>query len=211
MSHEIRTPINGIVGMVNLLNNTTDINDQKKYLDAIQYSADNLKVIINDILDFSIIESGNLVLESIGFDIDYQMKHIIDSFTYQAQEKGLSLSYQYPQEQRRILLGDPVRLNQILVNLINNALKFTHTGGINIFLEFTETDEQKVLANFVISDTGIGIPKDRLKSIFETFKQADESITRKFGGTGLGLTICKQLVELQGGKISVESGIFNPT
>ena len=205
MSHEIRTPINGIVGMVNLLGGTVESPDQIKYLDAIKHSADNLKVIINDILDFSIIESGQLKFEKIGFDIDYQIKHIIESFRYQAEEKGLFIKYLYDDNQRRILLGDPVRLNQILINLISNAVKFTHTGGITIKLKFEQIDEHHVEAFFSITDTGIGIPTNQQKAIFDTFKQADESITRKFGGTGLGLTICKQLVELQNGTISAES------
>jgi PAS domain S-box-containing protein len=205
MSHEIRTPINGIVGMVNLLSGTVDSPDQIKYLDAIKHSADNLKVIINDILDFSVIESGQLKFEKIGFDIDYQIKHIIESFNYQAEEKGLYLKYEYDDNQRVILLGDPVRLNQILINLVSNAVKFTHTGGITIKLNFKQIDDKSIEAVFSVSDTGIGIPKDKLTTIFDTFKQADESITRKFGGTGLGLTICKQLVELQNGTIRADS------
>ena len=205
MSHEIRTPINGIVGMVNLLSSTVDSPDQIKYLDAIKHSADNLKVIINDILDFSVIESGQLKFEKIGFDIDYQIKHIIESFNYQAEEKGLFIKYDFDVNQRRILLGDPVRLNQILINLVSNAVKFTHTGGITIKLKFDQLDEQNINATFSVSDTGIGISESKLTTIFDTFKQADESITRKFGGTGLGLTICKQLVELQGGSIRAES------
>ena len=211
MSHEIRTPINGIVGMVNLLSGTVESPEQIKYLDAIQHAADNLKVIINDILDFSVIESGKLTLEKIGFDVDYQMKHIIDSFNYQAEEKGLKLNYTYKEGQRRVLLGDPVRLNQVLINLVNNAIKFTHNGSITVDLSFDVIEDQKVMANFSVQDTGIGIAPEKLKSIFEIFKQADESITRKFGGTGLGLTICKQLVELQNGSISVESIINEGT
>lgn len=206
MSHEIRTPVNGIVGMVNLLSSTTQSNEQIKYLNAIKHSADNLKVIINDILDYSVIESGNLTLESIGFDIDYQIKSVIDSLELQANEKGLNLNYVSKNNNCKILLGDPVRLSQILINLINNAIKFTNEGEINIMLNCSQTKDQ-VIALFEIQDTGIGINNDKLEHIFDTFKQADESITRKYGGTGLGLAISKQLVELQGGNIQVESKV----
>lgn len=206
MSHEIRTPVNGIVGMVNLLSTTLQSNEQIKYLSAIKHSADNLKVIINDILDYSVIESGNLALENIGFDIDYQIKSVIDSLELQANEKGLQLNYDAKNNKCKILIGDPVRLSQILINLINNAIKFTNEGEININLNCQQLNDHAE-AIFEIEDTGIGIDNDKLVHIFDTFKQADESITRKYGGTGLGLAISKQLVELQGGKINVESEV----
>lgn len=206
MSHEIRTPVNGIVGMVNLLASTMQSNEQVKYLNAIKHSADNLKVIINDILDYSVIESGNLALESIGFDIDYQIKSIIDSMELQANEKGLKLNYKLHNNNCKILLGDPVRLSQILINLVNNAIKFTNEGEINIGLNCQQKDEYAI-AVFEVQDTGIGIDNNKLEHIFDTFKQADESITRKYGGTGLGLAISKQLVEIQGGSIKVESKV----
>ncbi len=208
MSHEIRTPINGIAGMITLLNESNPTDQQKKYLDAIKHSTDNLKVIINDILDFSAIESGKLKFEKIGFDILHQVQSVIESLTVQANEKGLTIELNTKNhEQNPILLGDPVRLNQILINLINNAIKFTHEGKITINLACAKSFDKKLNVTFEISDTGIGIPKDKLATIFDTFKQADESITRKFGGTGLGLTISKQLVEQQGGKISVNSRV----
>ena len=208
MSHEIRTPINGIVGMVNLLNESATSPEQTKYLNAIKHSADNLKVIINDILDFSAIESGKVKFEKIGFDLIYQVQSVIDSLLVQAEEKGLEIdlnSGDGKDHANKILLGDPVRLNQILINLINNAIKFTHKGKISIDIIYSEQIDNELNVTFKVTDTGIGIPKDKIDSIFDTFKQADESITRKFGGTGLGLTISKQLVELQGGKISVSS------
>ena len=205
MSHEIRTPINGIVGMVNLLMESATSVEQANYLTAIKHSADNLKVIINDILDFSVIEAGKLKFEKIGFNLSQQVQSVIDSLMVQAKEKGLEIELKIATKKETILLGDPVRLSQILINLINNAIKFTHKGKIIVDLFCSEPHDNIVNVTFKVIDTGIGIDKEKINSIFETFKQADESITRKFGGTGLGLTISKQLVELQGGKISVSS------
>jgi PAS domain S-box-containing protein len=208
MSHEIRTPINGIVGMVNLLLESSTTKEQSKHLNAIKHSADNLKVIINDILDFSVIESGKLSFEKIGFDVVYQAKSVIDSLAIQAEEKGLNIELKAEKGMKKlVVLGDPVRLNQILINLINNSIKFTHEGGITVEINCAKVLDEKVNVTFKVIDTGIGIEKNKVKTIFDTFKQADESITRKFGGTGLGLTISKQLVELQHGKISVESTV----
>ncbi len=205
MSHEIRTPVNGIAGMVNLLTNTMQSKEQSKYLNAIKHSADNLKVIINDILDYSVIESGKVSLEKIGFDVDYQVKSVINSLELQASEKNLQINYQVIKPDTTILLGDPVRLSQILINLINNAIKFTSEGKITVYFSCENKSESKTIAKFEVRDTGIGISENKLEHIFDTFKQADESITRKYGGTGLGLAISKQLVEMQGGSISVES------
>jgi signal transduction histidine kinase len=179
--------------------------EQANYLNAIKNSADNLKVIINDILDFSIIESGKLMLEKIGFNLNYQVQSVIDSLMVQAKEKRLSIELTNDVRRDLILLGDPVRLSQILINLINNAIKFTHKGKITINITSSEPRDNITNVTFKVIDTGIGIEKEKIKTIFDTFKQADESITRKFGGTGLGLTISKQLVELQGGKLSVTS------
>jgi PAS domain S-box-containing protein len=211
MSHEIRTPINGIVGMVNLLSESATSVEQANYLNAIKHSADNLKVIINDILDFSIIESGKLKFEKIGFNLNYQVQAVIDSLMVQAKEKGLKIRLATKKGKDTILIGDPVRLSQILINLVNNSIKFTHTGKITIDVSCSIPHENITNVTFKVIDTGIGIDSDKIKTIFDTFKQADESITRKFGGTGLGLTISKQLVELQGGKISVSSEINKGT
>ena len=205
MSHEIRTPVNGIAGMVNLLTNTMQSKEQTKYLNAIKHSADNLKVIINDILDYSVIESGKVSLEKIGFDIDYQVKSVINSLDLQASEKGLKINFYTKDSNIKILLGDPVRLSQILINLINNAIKFTSEGEIKVMLSCDKDENNMAVASFEVKDTGIGISKNKLNHIFDTFKQADESITRKYGGTGLGLAISKQLVEMQDGSIRVES------
>lgn len=205
ISHEIRTPINGIVGMTNLLRQTKVDADRIDYLNAIRHSAENLKVIINDILDLSLIESGKLKFEKIGFKVSDLIPPMINSFSYQAKEKQIELKYEISPKLDRVLLGDPVRLNQVLMNLISNAVKFTQQGIIEIKADCT--DEQPGICNaiFSVRDTGVGIHPDKLNLIFESFSQADESITRKFGGTGLGLTISKQLVEMQQGFIQVES------
>jgi len=211
MSHEIRTPVNGIAGMVNLLTNTMQSKEQSKYLNAIKHSADNLKVIINDILDYSVIESGKVSLEKIGFDVDYQIKSVIDSLELQASEKKLKINYKVLKSDFTVLLGDPVRLSQILINLINNAIKFTSEGEISVTLSCERGKGNMAIAKFEVKDTGIGISENKLDHIFDTFKQADESITRKYGGTGLGLAISKQLVELQNGSISVKSEVNKGT
>lgn len=205
MSHEIRTPINGIVGMANLLGQNTSHEERETYLSAIKHSAENLTVIINDILDLAAIESGKLKFESIAFNLKDILPSLISTFTYQAREKRIVMEYQVDEKLNKILLGDPVRLNQILINLISNAVKFTHTGSIKI--NCTAEKEQKGITwvRIEVIDTGVGIPAEKLTTIFESFSQADASVTRKYGGTGLGLTIVKQLVELQKGSISVRS------
>ncbi|MCB0488799.1 MAG: ATP-binding protein [Cyclobacteriaceae bacterium] len=205
VSHEIRTPINGIAGMATLLSQNPTEKEQATYLNAIKSAADNLKVIINDILDLASIESGKLNFEQIGFNINDLLRSIVDSFSVQSKQKGIDLSFSLEAGISSILVGDPFRLNQILINLISNALKFTHAGQIKIIgtLEKATTKTQFIKIN--VEDTGIGIPSDKLNTIFESFSQADASVTRKYGGTGLGLTIVKQLVELQKGKITVES------
>jgi PAS domain S-box-containing protein len=207
ISHEIRTPINGIAGMATLLSQKPGKAEQEMYLSAIRSAADNLKVIINDILDLASIESGKLKLEQIGFNLNDQLQSLLSTFSHQANEKALKLELELQEEANKIFLGDPVRLNQILINLISNALKFTHIGFISIKCSVLKQERKKYQLKFEVSDSGIGIPKDKLKTIFESFSQADVSVTRKYGGTGLGLTIVRQLVELQGGTISVKSQI----
>ena len=164
-----------------------------------------MKVIINDILDLASIESGKLKFERIGFNLKDALASLANMFMLQTNEKGISITSQLPKEADKILIGDPVRLNQILINLISNAVKFTHTGTININCSVQKKERQKCYMRFEVIDTGIGIPSDKLATIFESFSQADASVTRKYGGTGLGLTIVKQLVELQQGIISVRS------
>ncbi len=205
MSHEIRTPINGIVGMANLLGQNPSNEERETYLSAIKHSAENLTVIINDILDLAAIESGKLKFEKIGFNLKDFLPSVISTFTYQAREKRISIEYEIDEKLNKILMGDPVRLNQILINLISNAVKFTHTGSI--IIKCTADREQKDVCwvRIEVIDTGVGIPDEKLHTIFESFSQADASVTRKYGGTGLGLTIVKQLVELQNGNITVSS------
>jgi PAS domain S-box-containing protein len=205
ISHEIRTPINGIAGMASLLSQNPNANEQATYLHAIQHAADNLKVIINDILDLASIESGKLKFEHIGFNLNDLMQSIIDSFSFQASEKKISLHYQLHPDANRIFLGDPVRLNQVLLNLIGNAIKFTQQGSISLSCHVSKKTSKNYYLVFEVKDTGIGIPKTKLNTIFESFSQVDASVTRKYGGTGLGLTIVKQLVDLQKGNISVKS------
>jgi PAS domain S-box-containing protein len=205
ISHEIRTPINGIAGMATLLAQNPSPKDQGTYLSAIKSAAENLKVIISDILDIASIESGKLRLEQIGFNLNDLLSSVIGTFSVSAMEKGIELSYQLQEDMDHILVGDPVRLNQILINLINNALKFTHDGSISVTCSLQKVEDSLHFVRLDVEDTGIGIPADKLTTIFESFSQADVSVTRKYGGTGLGLTIVKQLAELQNGTITVES------
>src|SRR6478736_670869 len=205
ISHEIRTPINGIAGMASLLSQSPNINEQAKYLYAIQSAANNLKVIINDLLDLASIESGKLKLEEIGFNLNDLLHSLVNTFYFQVVEKRIELRYELDENANQIFIGDPVRLNQILLNLISNAIKFTHSGTISISCHVKKKETKKYLLTFEVQDTGIGIPKDKLNTIFESFSQADPSVTIKYGGTGLGLTIVKQLVELQHGTIHVKS------
>lgn len=205
ISHEIRTPINGIAGMAALLSQNPTKDEQKTYLNAIKSAADNLKVIINDILDLASIESGKLKFEEIGFNLNDLLRSLIDTYSVHASEKRIKLSYSLTHEANKIFIGDPVRLNQILINLISNAIKFTHNGFIQVSVKVEKIRGKIYVLRFDISDTGIGIPQNKLQTIFESFSQADASVTRKYGGTGLGLTIVKQLVELQNGTIDVVS------
>jgi len=205
ISHEIRTPINGIAGMASLLGKEQNTEERETYLNAIRHSAENLKVIINDILDLAAIESGKLKFEKIAFNLSDLLPSLISTFKYQAEEKKIMLDYTLDEKANRILMGDPVRLNQILINLISNAVKFTHTGSILVNASVQKEQKGKCWIELSVTDTGVGIPEEKLKTIFESFRQADESVTRRYGGTGLGLTIAKQLVELQNGKISVKS------
>jgi PAS domain S-box-containing protein len=205
ISHEIRTPINGISGMATLLSNNPSAEDSRTYLTAIKSASENLKVIINDILDLSSIESGKLKFERIGFSLQDLVVSVMSSFKAQALTRNLQLTYSIDDRARRVFMGDPVRLNQILLNLIGNSLKFTHRGSIKLNASILKSGKEKSLVQFDVIDTGIGIPKEKMETIFESFSQADASVTRKYGGTGLGLTIVKQLVEMQKGWIKVTS------
>jgi PAS domain S-box-containing protein len=205
ISHEIRTPINGIAGMASLLSQGPTEEERETYLNAIKHSSENLKVIINDILDLAAIESGKLKFEKIAFNLKDLLPSLISTFAYQAKEKKLKLAYSIDENLNRILWGDPVRLNQVLINLISNAVKFTHSGSINITCSVDRLQKNVCWIRIEVSDSGVGIPSEKLNTIFESFSQADASVTRKYGGSGLGLTIVKQLVELQLGRITVRS------
>lgn len=205
ISHEIRTPINGIAGMASLLSQDSSPEERGTYLNAIKHSAENLKVIINDILDLAAIDSGKLRFENIPFNLHDLLPSLVGMFAYQAKEKKIELGYTIQPSLDRILLGDPVRLNQILINLISNAVKFTHSGKIEVHCSVVERQKKGCAVKIQVIDTGVGVPSDKLDKIFESFSQADASVTRKYGGSGLGLTIVKQLVELQRGSIEVRS------
>lgn len=205
MSHEIRTPMNAIIGMTKLLMNISTEYRQLKYIKGIKDSAENLLAIINDILDLSKIESGKIKIEHIPFSINDTLELVITTLKHKADEKGLTLSSKIDPSVPSGIKGDPVRLYQVLMNLVGNAIKFTERGHVNINVITAGHSDGQIPIRFDVSDTGIGISEENLSKIFEKFTQASSDTTRKFGGTGLGLTISKQLIEIQKGLITVWS------
>jgi len=207
MSHEIRTPMNAIIGFTKVLLKTDLSIKQREYLTSIKMSGDALIVLINDILDLAKVDAGKMTFEQIPFKLSLSIAAMLHLFETKIQEKNLSLIKEYDDKIPEVLLGDPVRLHQIILNLVSNAVKFTSRGKISVSIQLLSEDDEKVIIQFSISDTGIGIPKDRIDKIFDNFQQASSGTSRLYGGTGLGLAIVKQLVEPQNGKIFVKSKV----
>ncbi len=207
MSHEIRTPMHGVLGLAHLALSSETLRDAREQVDSLCGAAEGLLHLINDILDFSKIEAGKMTLERIPFPLPRMLDELGKLMAPQARAKGLDLRIDTAGGVPAVVVGDPARLRQVLVNLLGNAIKFTSDGSVTLEVAWvpTESDSHEANLRFLVSDTGIGIPAEHQHTIFEAFGQADSSVTRRFGGSGLGLTICRQLVELMGGRIRVES------
>ena len=205
MSHEIRTPLNGIIGMLYILKGSSLSAEQEDYIETMEFSANHLMDILNMILDYSKIEAGKIELERIPFNLKGDMTKLIKLFDNITREKDLTLTLNYDLNNPFMEVGDPLRLQQIIMNLLNNGIKFTEKGNIRLTISGHKTGPDTISTRFEVKDSGIGIKEDRLKDLFEAFSQGDTSVTRNYGGTGLGLTIAYELVKLMGGQLKAES------
>jgi len=213
MSHEIRTPLNGIVGISNLLNSGSikDSNEIKSMLKTLNYSANNLMTLVNDVLDHAKLESGKMDFENIEFNFDDFTNELNNTFQPKCNEKGIDFRIKKDSNIPKYIKGDPIRLNQVILNITNNAIKFTEKGHVEFAASISTSDDNKIVIKFEITDTGIGISKENMSKVFEQFQQAESSTARKYGGTGLGLSIAKQIVELQNSEIKIKSKLGEGT
>jgi signal transduction histidine kinase/CheY-like chemotaxis protein len=205
MSHEIRTPLNGIIGITDLMRHDKQSEENEEMLNSIKYSADHLLKVVNEILDFSKIEAGKVSYEKIDFNLFQLLTEIVRNFEINANKKGIEVLYEKDELVPAFVKGDATKLNQVISNLMGNALKFTHQGHIKLEVKCKKEQPEHHQLEFIISDTGIGISKENLNKVFDSFIQSDNKIAHKYGGTGLGLSISKKLIEQQGGNIFVES------
>jgi len=205
MSHEIRTPLNSVIGFAHLLLDNNPRNDQVEYLNVLKFSGENLLSLVNDILDFSKLDSGKAELEESTFSLKLLVENVYKSFLPRATDKGIQLAYHYDPALPDLINGDSVRMGQVMLNLISNAIKFTGSGSVSLHLKVVEENSEYYKTYFAVKDTGIGIPDDKQDKIFELFTQADGSTGRKYGGTGLGLSIAQKIISLMGGKLEVKS------
>jgi signal transduction histidine kinase len=205
MSHEIRTPLNEVIGITNLLMQGNPREDQMDFIKTLRFSGNHLLTLVNDVLDYNKMESGKIVFEQARFNLDDFLNDIMRTYSFRSKSKNIEFDIVKENQLPSEVTGDSIRLNQILSNLLSNALKFTQKGSIHVILKELKREEKNSKIEFLVRDTGIGIPKDKHEIIFESFTQASPDTTRHFGGTGLGLAICKKLVELQGGTLDLES------